>query len=406
MAFYFSSDTNALYDTDVFPVASLPENKVEISAAVYAELLTKQNQGYVILADGSGNPYTVNQSEAAATDIKHAASVATTLALGHVKIGNTMQAANDGTLNLNDGAVTTEKIVDGNVTADKLAPNAVETAKIKDANVTTAKIADANVTTVKLADEAVTTSKIADEAVTTAKIADGSVTEAKLDSVKDLLADETTLTLTENTNDFTFSVKDGGITTPKIADGSVTTAKIADSAVTTAKIASQAVTANEIKNETITSNELAAGAVTRQKLASNLVPAVLPFKDENDNDLNGGTWAHTWSDSFDKQHIGNIGSHASGRLIDFILQAKASVQQGSIPATGEFTIIVWHGTGSITSDKIYEERTVNLTDDMPFMRERFTFVTGDSDNIKINILPVDWANRILLSNIQLKGFVF
>ena len=204
----------------------------------------------------------------------------------------------------------------------------------------------------------------------------------------------------------TGKIADSAVTTSKIADGNVTTGKIADSAVTTAKIASQAVTANEIKNETITRNELADGAVTRQKLASNLVPAVLPFKDENDNDLNGGTWAHTWSDSLDKQHIGNIGSHASGRLIDFILQAKASVPQGSIPATGEFTIIVWHGTGSITSDKIYEERTVNLTDDMPFMRERFTFVTGNSENIKINILPVNWANRILLSNIHLKGFVF
>ena len=261
MAFYFSSDTKALYDTDVFPVASLPENKVEISAAVYSELLTKQNQGYVILADGSGNPYTVNQSETTATDMKHSGSVATTLALGHVKIGNTMQAANDGTLDLNDGAVTTAKIVDGNVTAEKLASNAVETAKIKDANVTTAKIADANVTTAKLADEAVTTSKIADEAVTTAKIADGSVTEAKLDSVKDLLADETTLTLTENTNDFTFSVKDGGITTPKIADG----------AVTTAKIAAQAVTAAEIKDSTITDRELADGAVTRPNMADDFL---------------------------------------------------------------------------------------------------------------------------------------
>ena len=100
MAFYFSSDTKALYDTNVFPVASLPENKVEITEAVYSELLTKQNQGYVILADGSGNPYTVNQIEAAATDIKHAERVATTLALGHVKVGDTMTVANDGTLDV------------------------------------------------------------------------------------------------------------------------------------------------------------------------------------------------------------------------------------------------------------------------------------------------------------------
>lgn len=123
MAFYFSSVTKALYDTDVFPVASLPANKVEISEADYAELMTKQNQGYVILADGSGNPYTVNQSEASATDIKHAASVATTVALGHVKIGNTMTAANDGTIDVKDGAVGTSKLANDAVTADKVKDN-------------------------------------------------------------------------------------------------------------------------------------------------------------------------------------------------------------------------------------------------------------------------------------------
>lgn len=123
MAFYFSSVTKALYDTDVFPVASLPANKVEISEAAYAELMTKQNQGYVILANGSGNPYTVNQSEASATDIKHAASVATTVALGHVKIGNTMTAANDGTLDMKDGAVGTSKLADDAITADKVKDN-------------------------------------------------------------------------------------------------------------------------------------------------------------------------------------------------------------------------------------------------------------------------------------------
>lgn len=112
MAFYFSSVTKALYDTDVFPAASLPANKVEITKTVYTELMTKQNQGYVIMADNSGNPYTVNQSEASATDIKHAASVANTLALGHVKIGNTMTAANDGTLDVKDDAITAEKVKD------------------------------------------------------------------------------------------------------------------------------------------------------------------------------------------------------------------------------------------------------------------------------------------------------
>ena len=241
MAFYFSSDTNALYDTDVFPVASLPANKVEITEAVYSELLTKQNQGYVILADGSGNPYTVNRSEAAATDMKHSGSVATTLALGHVKIGNTMEAANDGTIDLKDGAVSTNKI--------------------------------------------------AADAVTEEKIADGAVTEEKLESVKDLYADETTLTMTEDANGFTVGVKDGGIGTQQLADGAattdkianqavttnkianqnVTTEKLADGAATTDKIANQAVTTSKIANQNVTTEKLADGAVTSDKIANGSV---------------------------------------------------------------------------------------------------------------------------------------
>ena len=221
MAFYFSSDTKALYDTDVFPVASLPANKVEITPADYANLMTKQNQGYVILADSSGNPYAVAQGESTATNMKHSGTVATTLVLGHVKIGNTIEAANDGTIELKDGAVSTAKIADANVTTDKLA--------------------------------------------------DGSVTEAKLESVKDLEADESTLTMTEDANGFTFGVKDGGIGTQQIADQSVTTAKIADVNVTTPKIADAAVTTQKIAIGAVTSEQILTDAVNTSKIRDSAV---------------------------------------------------------------------------------------------------------------------------------------
>ena len=281
MAFYFSSDTNSLYDTDVFPEASLPANKVEITEAAYSELLTKQNQGYVILSDGSGNPYTVNQSEASAIDMKHSGQIATTVALGHVKIGDTMQTANDGTLDLKDSAVTTAKIADAAVTTVKIADVAVTTAKIADAAVTTAKIADDAVTNEKIADEAVTTAKIADEAVTTAKIADaavttekladGAVTEEKLDEVKELAADESTLTMNESSSGFTLSIKDNGVYNAKIADDAVSTSKIIDGSVTTAKLNSSSVTTAKIANDAVTNEKIATGAVSNGSLADGSV---------------------------------------------------------------------------------------------------------------------------------------
>ena len=399
MAFYFSSDTKALYDTDVFPVGSLPANKVEITEAAYIDLMTKQNQGYVILADGSGNPYTVNQSEAAATDIKHAASVATTLALGHVKIGNTMQAANDGTLDLKDGAVTTDKI------------------------------------------------------------ADGSITEEKMESLKNIQADEVTITMNESASDFTFSVKDGGISSNKLAnnsvyeqhifDGAVTedklatqsvgTSKIANQAVTTTKIANKAVTtdkiedgaigATQIENQAIRSQHLNAyavetnaintGAVTTQKIADSAVRTakiengavtheklgsttriVVPFTDSSNNDLNGTDWGDTWADTSVAKMIGKIGSYVAGRLVDFTLSFGFRIPSSSIPVDFSFQIFI----GNMNAHVAIENRTVNVTDDSYFVHERFAFKVPNDTEIQVSIYPGS-TNRVSLKNIQLRGFV-
>lgn len=77
-------------------------------------------------------------------------------------IGQPSSLAYVGSVNIQDGAVTTDKIANLNVTEGKLASNSVTTSKI--------------------ADDAVTTAKIPDNAITTNKIADASVTSDKIDS--------------------------------------------------------------------------------------------------------------------------------------------------------------------------------------------------------------------------------
>jgi len=116
-----------------------------------------------------------------------------------------------------NGSITTVKIVDEAVTADKIAANAVTTAKLADGAVTGAKIPAQNITTTHLADENVTAPKIADGAVTAGKIGAGAVVEAKLG--------------------------DGAVTAAKIGASAVEEEKIADGAVTAGKIGAGAVTA-------------------------------------------------------------------------------------------------------------------------------------------------------------------
>jgi hypothetical protein len=61
-------------------------------------------------------------------------------------------------------------------------------------------------------------------------------------------------------------VKDGGVSTAKIADDSVTTAKIASSAVTTTEIADNNVTTSKIADSNVTTAKLADSNVTKAKI--------------------------------------------------------------------------------------------------------------------------------------------
>lgn len=373
MAFYFSQENYSFYDTDVFPVASLPSSRVEITEAVYNELLTKQNQGYVIKADNSGNPYAVAQGEASATDMKHSGNIATTVSLGHVKIGNSMKTDAQGTLDVKDGAIASAQIADGSIT----------------------------------------TPKLADAAVTTAKIENGAVTEEKLDAVKDLLADETSLTMEETSNEFSLSVKDGGISRNKIADAAINESKIDEYAVTStkinpgavisSKIAQGAVGTNAIADNAVTTPKIADGSITLLKIATELRQTILDFRDTNDNELNGQEWGHTFSTAQESPRIGNVPNNRIGRLIDFTLSFEFTIPQGTIGTGISFEIIVWRGD-SMTTNTIYDRRTINVTDESPFVHERFSFITNGLPEIKINFGQVDALSRVALKNIQLRGF--
>lgn len=113
---------------------------------------------------------------------------------------------------INDQAITKDKIRDGNITTEKLADGAVSTDKLPDGVIKTSKIADENITTEKLAEGAVETSKIADQNVTNEKIAD--------QSVDGRVVRKASLETKHFAN--------GSVTTEKIKDGSVTNEKVAD----------------------------------------------------------------------------------------------------------------------------------------------------------------------------------
>lgn len=166
---------------------------------------------------------------------------------------------------INDQAITKDKIRDGNVTTEKLADGAVNTDKLSDGVITTPKIANQNVTTEKMADAAIVTSKIADQNVTREKLADQSVDNSKL-SPKAVTYDKLNekSVITEKLNDravTTEKVEEKAITNPKLGDQSVDGRVVREASLESKHLANESVTTDKVARKSITKDKIAEGAV-------------------------------------------------------------------------------------------------------------------------------------------------
>lgn len=168
---------------------------------------------------------------------------------------------------INDQAITKDKIRDGNVTTEKLAEGAVSTDKLPDGAIKTEKIADENVTTSKLADGAVSTSKIADQNVTKEKIADQSVDNSKLSP------EAVTYDKVKNKAIITEKLNDRAVTTEKVEEKAITNAKLGDQSVDGRVVREASLESKHFANESVTTEKVARKSITKDKLADNAVDA-------------------------------------------------------------------------------------------------------------------------------------
>lgn len=179
---------------------------------------------------------------------------------------------------INDQAITKDKIRDGNVTTEKLAEGAVSTDKLPDGAVKAEKIADENITTSKLADGSVSASKIADQNVTREKIADQSVDSSKLSReavTYDKLKDKSVIT--EKLNDravTTEKVEEKAITNPKLGDQSVDGRVVREASLETKHFANESVTTEKVARKSITNDKIADGTLKKDKLDPELRKAI------------------------------------------------------------------------------------------------------------------------------------
>jgi hypothetical protein len=183
-----------------------------------------------------------------------------------------------------NGAVTTEKLATDAVTSTKILNSAVTTEKLHpdvQAQLGGASIPDGSVTTVKLAADAVTSVKIINYAITTEKLHPDVAAQLGSGSPSGSAGGDLDGTYPNP------DIRDGAVTTIKLAADAVTSVKILDGEVTTPKLATDSVTEAKIINYAVTTEKLhpdvAAqlgagtvpdGSITTAKLAADAVTSV------------------------------------------------------------------------------------------------------------------------------------
>ena len=165
------STVNTSTKTLTLSVAPTGYDKIRIYRSTTVLPLVDFTDGAVLSADSLNTAY------------KHSLFAAQEVVQGAADTSNNIGTSLVFTANINNGAVTTEKLAADSVTATKLADNCVLEENI---------VAGA-VSATKLANLAVTDGKLADNAVITTKILDANVTASKLANTLDLSAKTITL---------------------------------------------------------------------------------------------------------------------------------------------------------------------------------------------------------------------
>jgi hypothetical protein len=188
-------------------------------------------------------------------------------------------------------------------------------------------------------DGRVTTAKLADAAVSAAKIADLTITGGKLADSAVTTAKLAGFAVT------TAKIADLAIGTAKLADLAVTGGKLADLAVTTAKLGDGSVTTPKLGDGSVTTPKLAAGAVTTAKLATQPWIRI----ERSTTSVPNTTTTPVAFDVFD----------AAASVHAFTLNNKSA--QIDVPAPGVYQLsggVAW--PANATGSRVLEIRRVNL----------------------------------------------
>ncbi len=160
-----------------------------------------------------------------------------------------------GTVDIQDGAITADKVEADSITAVHLAAHTITALEIAADTITANEIASHTITALEIFANTITANEIAADTITANEIAADAITAEEIAAH--------TITALEIAADT--------ITANEIAADSITAEEIAAHTITALEIAADTITANEMAADSITTNELAAGAVTAENIFAGAV---------------------------------------------------------------------------------------------------------------------------------------
>ncbi len=250
-------------------------------------------------------------------------------------------AFNDVTIDINTGAVTSDKILDATILNIDIANNAINSAKIENETIISEDILNGTIATVDVAEDAIDRTKInADVAGTgLTQNVNGSLEIDPTSITGDGDITSTDLNVTNGTdaafNDVTIDINTGAVTSDKILDATILNIDIANNAINSAKIENETIISEDILNGTIATVDVAEDAIDRTKINADVAGTGLT------QNVNGSL-------EIDPTSITGDGDITSTDL---------NVTNGTDAAFNDVTIDI--NTGAVTSDKILDATIVN-----------------------------------------------
>lgn len=281
MAFYFCGENCSFYDSLIYPEDKIPENVVELKEEDYQDFLSKQANGYLILADEEGQPYAVKQG---CGDCDCLLQVTFR---GIFNEGDFNDFKKRGVYEIN--GETTDKFTNTPIKNDCV--GVLEVYEVNKGELVEQRFSGVNsyrrfyLKTVDkwstwgqfLSPEGgkISSDEIADNAITEDKIKDYAITRKKIAAYA-VGKDEIEIEGIETQN-----LKPYCVTSEKIASYAVKQEHLATTSVSEDKIQDRAVTSSKIQEEAILAKHILDGIISSEKLAEGLTISVIKINGAN-----------------------------------------------------------------------------------------------------------------------------